>query len=147
MPRRVPSSGKASSLHGQSQRTVRRAQWQPTIRESEDSAMRFVARLLVCGWVIGATPSVLADDRGLTIETSGCVEHGVEAGCLVLKTAEGDSYTLFIQGSKKPEPTMAITIRGTKHAGPTMCMQGTPVDVESWTQIPQQCPAVSAGKK
>jgi len=72
---------------------------------------------------------------------TGCVEAGVEAGCLVLKDGKsGTLYNLFFKG-KKASVGMAIEFSGTIHEGPTTCMQGTPVDVKEWKQLKMHCPA------
>jgi hypothetical protein len=80
-----------------------------------------------------------------TVSGEGCVEAGVEAGCLVLK--DGSTlYNLFFTG-KKPSLRMAIRFSGAIHEGPTTCMQGTPVDVKEWTQTKTYCPPATDSKK
>jgi len=76
-----------------------------------------------------------------TITGSGCVEAGVEAGCLVLKDSKThDLYNLFFAG-KPPAINTAIRFTGTAHQGPTTCMQGTPVNVKKFTVLRMHCPA------
>ena len=70
---------------------------------------------------------------------SGCVEAGVEAGCIVLKDAKsGTLYNLFFKG-KKPTIGSAIQFSGTTHDGPTTCMQGKPVNVTEWKPSKMKC--------
>jgi hypothetical protein len=81
------------------------------------------------------------------IKGAGCVEAGVEAGCLVVNNA-GDkkTYNLLFGSGKKPTVGMAITFQGSVHSGPTTCMQGTPVNVTKWTQTKMMCPKPSGNK-
>jgi hypothetical protein len=82
-----------------------------------------------------------APARARTISGSGCVEAGVEAGCLVLKDSKThDLYNLFFAG-KPPAINTAIRFTGTAHQGPTTCMQGTPVNVKKFTVLRMHCPA------
>ena len=65
---------------------------------------------------------------------SGCVQAGVEAGCLVVQdTASGDLYNLLINGAK-PAVGIGIEFTGTHYNGATACMQGTAVQVSTWTR-------------
>jgi hypothetical protein len=75
------------------------------------------------------------------IYAGGCVQAGVEAGCLVLKSRGDKVYTLLIKG-KKPAIGSAIRFTGTLHDGPTTCMQGEAVDVKQWTPIKMKCSVV-----
>ena len=70
-----------------------------------------------------------------TISASGCVQAGVEAGCLVLTDKKTNTvYNLFFTGDK-PQIDTAIHFTGTLHDGPTTCQQGTPVDVKKWEPL------------
>lgn len=105
-----------------------------------------VAALLLAGVAAGQKKSK-AEPAGKTITGSGCVEAGVEAGCLVLKdTKTGTLYNLFFK-SNPPAINTAIRFTGTQHDGPTTCMQGTPVDVKTFTRIKMQCSAAATEKK
>jgi hypothetical protein len=107
-----------------------------------------VAALLLAGVAAGQKKSKSkAEPAGKTITASGCVEAGVEAGCLVLKDSKtGTLYNLFFK-SNPPEINTAIRFTGTQHDGPTTCMQGTPVDVKTFTKLKMHCPAASTEKK
>ncbi|HLJ25956.1 MAG TPA: hypothetical protein VKY85_04545 [Candidatus Angelobacter sp.] len=84
-------------------------------------------------------PPVSSSSEDLT--GSGCVESGVETGCLVLKDARTKIlYNLFFKG-KKPAMGSAIRFTGSKHDGPTTCMQGEAVDVKEWIALKMKCPA------
>lgn len=103
--------------------------------------------LLCAGMAAGQTKKGKSAPAGKTVTGSGCVEAGVEAGCLVLKdTKTGTLYNLFFQGTP-PAINTAIRFTGTLHEGPTTCQQGTPVDVKKFTPIQQSCSASSKKKK
>ena len=75
------------------------------------------------------------------VSGSGCVERGVELGCLVLNDLEqGKTYNLFFRTEKKPRPGGAISFTGFRHDGPTACMQGMPVNVTKWAPAKMKCP-------
>ena len=74
-----------------------------------------------------------------SIYAAGCVQAGVEAGCLVL-SKNNTVYSLFFKG-KKPALGSAIRFTGTPHEGPTSCMQGEAIDVKTWTAIKMKCVA------
>ena len=106
-----------------------------------------LAALLCAGLAAGQAKKDKSAPAGKTITGSGCVEAGVEAGCLVLKdTKSGTLYNLFFQGTA-PSINTAIRFTGTLHEGPTTCQQGTPVDVKSFTPIHQSCSASGKKKK
>jgi len=103
--------------------------------------------LLFAGVVAGQTKKDKSAPAGKTITGSGCVEAGVEAGCLVLKdTKTGTLYNLFFQGTP-PAINTAIRFTGNLHEGPTTCQQGTPVDVKKFTPIRLSCSASGKKKK
>ena len=78
--------------------------------------------------------------RARTINASGCVAAGVEAGCLVLTESKTRTlYNLFFGRGKKPEIGAAIRFTGTEHDGPTTCMQGKAVNVTKWAPIKMSC--------
>lgn len=80
-----------------------------------------------------------------TISATGCVEAGVEAGCLVLKDSKtGTLYNLFFTGAK-PALGIAIRFTGTPKQGVTTCMQGKPVDVKKWQPVKMRCPKPTGG--
>jgi hypothetical protein len=66
------------------------------------------------------------------VRAEGCVEPGVEAGCLVVKDVKsGKLYNVMI---KKPRPEIGagIEFTGVLHDGLTVCMQGIAVEVTTW---------------
>ncbi len=68
------------------------------------------------------------------IHAQGCVEQGVEARCLMVKDLKsGNLYNVMIKGLH-PEVGMGVEFTGTRHDGPTACMQGIAVDVASWAR-------------
>lgn len=114
---------------------------------SKFSALVLMA-LLTAGMAAGqAKKSKSASGTEAAITGSGCVEAGVEAGCLVLKdTKSGTLFNLFFKGTP-PAINTAIRFTGKAHEGPTTCQQGTPVDVTKFTKIKMSCTAGSTKKK
>lgn len=75
------------------------------------------------------------------IKATGCVKPGVEAGCLILRDFKTKKeYNLFFPTGKKPDIETVISLEAKPHEGPTICMQGVPVDVTKWTQLKMKCP-------
>jgi hypothetical protein len=75
-----------------------------------------------------------------TVSGLGCVEAGVEASCLVLRdTKTNKLYNLYFSMPRKPQPGMGIRFRGTRKDGPTICMQGEPIDVGNWSRAELAC--------
>ncbi len=69
------------------------------------------------------------------VHGQGCVEAGVEAGCLVVKDAKsGVLYNLLIKGTH-PAIRVGIDFTGVPHDGPTICMQGVALDVTNWARV------------
>jgi len=103
--------------------------------------------LLFAGVAAAQTKQDKSAPTGKAVTGSGCVEAGVEAGCLVLKdTKTGTLYNLFFEGTP-PAINTAIRFTGNLHEGPTTCQQGTPVDVKKFTPIRQSCSASGKTKK
>jgi hypothetical protein len=91
-----------------------------------------VAALALAGAaaVAGAAPA--SDTKQVSVQ--GCVQAGVEASCLVVKDLQsGNLYNLLIKGAK-PAIGTGIEFTGVPYDGVTMCMQGLPVQVTSWTR-------------
>jgi hypothetical protein len=110
------------------------------------AAIAITALLLVTSVAAGQAKQPEAA-AGQTITGSGCVEAGVEAGCLVLKDSRtGTLFNLFFKGTL-PAIGTAIRFAGRVHDGPTTCQQGTAVDVTKFTPIKMSCTASSGRKK
>ena len=68
----------------------------------------------------------------------GCVRQGVEGGCLLLKTLDGETtYNIF--ANPKPEVGTVISIEGTDFRGVTACMEGIPITVTKWEATGETC--------
>jgi len=94
--------------------------------------------LLISAPILAAEDDSSPEPR--TIHAAGCVERGIEAGCLVLKDSKtSTAYNLFFAGTS-PQPHTAISFDGTLHSGKTICMEGTAVDVTKWEPIRIECP-------
>ena len=88
------------------------------------------ALLAVAAFAIGA--SAFASDAK-QVHATGCVQAGVEPGCLVVQDkTSGNLYDLVIKGAR-PLTGAAIEFTGVPFNGATTCMQGIPVEVSSWT--------------
>ncbi len=78
---------------------------------------------------VGAAPP---NAKQITVQ--GCVQAGAEASCLLVKDAtSGRLYSLLIKGAR-PAAGTGIDFTGTPFTGTNSCMQGTPVQVSSWTR-------------
>ena len=93
---------------------------------------------IVAAALCAAAGAAFAKDSG-TIKGSGCVEAGVEAGCLVVGKNK-KAYNLVFSSGEKPRPGTAIAFEGTVHTGPSICMQGTSVAVTKWRETRRACP-------
>ena len=68
----------------------------------------------------------------------GCVRQGVEGGCLLLKTLDGETtYNIF--ANPRPEVGIVINIEGTDFRGVTACMEGIPITVTKWEATGETC--------
>ncbi len=81
------------------------------------------------------TPAVAAaPQRPQQIRGEGCVESGAEARCLTVKDLKSEKlYNVLIKGMQ-PEIGSGIVFSGIPHNGLTTCLQGTPVDVQTWAR-------------
>lgn len=81
------------------------------------------------------------------IAGAGCVQAGVETGCLLVKDAKTKTlYNLFFKGNK-PAAGDAIQFTGSANAAVNTCMQGKSVDVKEWKPIKMRCSTSSNSKK
>ena len=72
------------------------------------------------------------------VKAIGCVRQGVEGGCLLLKTLDGETtYNIF--ANPKPEVGIVISIEGTDFRGVTACMEGIPITVTKWEATGETC--------
>lgn len=66
------------------------------------------------------------------VHGEGCVENGVDARCLLVRdVAHARLYSILV-GDPRPTPGEGIEFTGTVHQGPSVCMQGTLIQVEHW---------------
>jgi hypothetical protein len=92
-------------------------------------------RLLLIALVAAALSAIAAPtQKPSKIHGEGCVEPGAEARCLVVRDLKnGNLYNLMIKGMQ-PEIGSGIEFTGLPHNGVTTCMQGTTIDVQTWTR-------------
>lgn len=92
-----------------------------------------VAALLAFAGAAAAAAGAPPPPNANQVKGTGCVQAGVEAGCLVVKdTASGHLYSLLIKGAK-PAVGAGIDFVGAPFSGATTCMQGSPVQIQSWS--------------
>jgi hypothetical protein len=98
-------------------------------------------------FVISSTDWSLSQDNSPgepsnKISGNGCIERGVETGCLITTDARTHQvYNLFFDSKDKPDVGIAISFQGTVVKTPTICMQGKPVRVQKWLKLGRPCPA------
>lgn len=71
------------------------------------------------------------------VTVRGCVDAGVEAGCLVLKS--GNKTYNITSATPKPQPGSYGTVTGKISKDPTTCMQGILLKPSTWKQAKKQC--------
>jgi len=95
-------------------------------------ALAVAALVLAAALPAGAGPLPKSNQ----VQGEGCVEPGVQMHCLILKDVKtGKLYNLLIKGAQ-PAIGEGIEFTGLPHHGPTVCMQGLPVDVLTWARKP-----------
>ena len=89
-----------------------------------------VAMIVLVGSALPA--ELTAAPKTDQVRAEGCVEAGVEAGCLVVKDLKsGTLYNLRIKGPH-PKVGEGIDLVGVPFDGVSICMQGPVVDVIKW---------------
>jgi len=95
-------------------------------------ALAFAAALLslvATASAAGAPPQ--ADEN--QVKGKGCVQAGVETGCLLVKDEQsGKLFNLLIKGAK-PAIGAGIGFVGTPSSGASTCMKGSAVQVQTWS--------------
>jgi hypothetical protein len=102
---------------------------------------------LLLAWPMA--PAAAAPQKpAVQVRGQGCVEAGVETGCLVLKDLKtGNLYNLLVKGMH-PAIGDGIEFLAVPHNGPAGCMQGIAVDVIGWTRKDSiRCGPAHANKK
>lgn len=86
-------------------------------------------------FAIAASAAAAPAPQPKPVHGQGCVEAGVEAGCLVTKDIRsGIVYNLLFKDTH-PNAGMGIDFTGVEHEGVTMCMQGVAVNVTAWRHV------------
>ncbi len=88
----------------------------------------FSMMLAGAAMIAGAGPA----PQSTKVRAEGCVQAGIETGCLVVKDVKsGRLYNVHI---KKPRPEIGegIEFTGVLYEGVTYCMQGIAVEVTTW---------------
>ena len=94
-----------------------------------------MVRYLIGACFAFALPAMAAD-----ISITGCVEPGIEAGCLLIK----DAGTIYNVTHAKPTPQAGQhgTVSGTLSEGVDYCQAGMIIDPAVWTpEAGKSCPA------
>ncbi|GEM_PF-1794260 len=95
-------------------------------------------RMLVAGLFLSVFTANAFAQKSITV--TGCVQQGVEAKCLILRTFAGKTYNVT---AAKPTPTPGTygTVKGTlKSDGVDTCQQGPIIDPASWSMRGKFCP-------
>lgn len=93
-----------------------------------------VATLALAGTMAAAAAQPKRPLETKQVHAQGCVEPGVEAGCLLVRDVKSDIlYNLLMKGIR-PAPGTGIEFTGVPHNGVTTCMQGVALDVLSWAR-------------
>ena len=88
-----------------------------------------------------------AQEKDKPVTITGCVEAGVEAGCLVLKDTKTQVLCDLKFDQTKAAIGDAITFDGIFHSGEVdTCQQGKIVHVGKWTKLKMRCPMPEKGK-
>jgi hypothetical protein len=66
------------------------------------------------------------------IHGEGCVENGVEPRCLIVRDVAHSRVYSILVGNPRPTPGEGIEFTGIVHQGPSVCMQGTAIEIEHW---------------
>jgi hypothetical protein len=74
------------------------------------------------------------DPKAARVHGEGCVAPGAETRCVLVRNPKtGVVFNLLIKGMQ-PEIGSGIEFTGVPHHSITTCMQGTAIDVESWSR-------------
>jgi hypothetical protein len=95
-------------------------------------AVLAVAAILLAASAVTANAGPAPEPK--EVHAQGCVQAGVEAGCLMVKDMRGGRlYNLLIKG---PRPAIGdgIEFAGKPYNGLTACMQGVALEVTSWAR-------------
>jgi hypothetical protein len=78
------------------------------------------------------TTRLTAAPKSNQVHAEGCVEAGVEVGCLMVKDVKsGSLYNIMIKGSR-PQVGDGIDFIGVPFNGVSICMQGIALEVIQW---------------
>jgi hypothetical protein len=111
----------------------------PPTRMSRTRDTRAMKRnMLVLAFLASILPAQDKKKEVRQVKAIGCVRQGVEGGCLLLKTLDGETtYNIF--ADPKPEVGIVINIEGTDFRGVTACMEGIPITVTKWEATGETC--------
>ena len=94
--------------------------------------------LLILAFLASILPAQDKKKEVREVKAIGCVRQGVEGGCLLLKTLDGETtYNIF--ANPRPEVDTVINIEGTDFRGVTACMEGIPITVTKWEATGEKC--------
>src|SRR5437016_3072776 len=93
-------------------------------------------KLLPVSLLAAALACLACDSVHGATEITGCVQPGVEAGCVVLITSDHQTYLLL--GSNRPTSGQ-VRARGKVVNVASTCMQGTPFQVSSFDVLSSTC--------
>ena len=106
------------------------------MRSTGKTVLALGLMLLLGGALAAGQNAGHARAKAKTLHKRGKVEAGVEGGCLLVRdTKDYKLYHVIFAKGEKPKAGDEISFSGTLHDGPTTCMEGIPVNVDSWKLI------------
>lgn len=97
--------------------------------------------VLLLGAFLAATTSPQEQRRPRAVDVAGCLQAGVEAGCVMLVTTDGHKYHLLAGEEKLPGLGSFVQVKGTAGVDViSFCMEGEPLQVKEVRLLEKKCP-------
>ena len=94
-----------------------------------------VTAIIMLFMTINAQSGLCQINKGGVKRLVGCVENGVEGGCLMLITRDNTKYDIS-SARRKPKAGTWILVRGTRYDNyVSICMEGIPIKVKTWKKL------------
>ena len=74
------------------------------------------------------------------VVANGCPQPGTEAGCMVLRTHDGQFYDLSMARQRPPMNGRGVRISGVRGERVSYCQQGAPLAELTWEPTATLCP-------
>jgi hypothetical protein len=97
--------------------------------------------VLLLGACLAALAAPQERPKPREVDVAGCVQAGVEAGCVMLVTTDGHKYHLLADKEKLPGLGSFVQVKGTAGADViSFCMEGEPLQVKEVRLLEKKCP-------